>query len=109
MTLLQKILYSKHWCKVLPHSFVVVPNKDTQLYSVIKKCVRCGFLKIKNKGEFTMNLNEFAKTITLKEGGKKSLSVAQVKEVIKLTLLELAAKEDNKVLKLLKRYKKNNK
>lgn len=36
-----------------------------------------------------MNLNEFAKKITLKEGGKKNLSIAQVKEVIRLVFDEL--------------------
>lgn len=36
-----------------------------------------------------MNLNEFAKKITLKEGGKQNLSIAQVKEVIHLVLDEL--------------------
>ena len=40
-----------------------------------------------------MDMNEFAKRITLKEGKKKSLSIAQVKEVIRL--VEELAKEDN--------------
>lgn len=30
-----------------------------------------------------MNLNKLAKEITLREGGKKSLTVAQVKEVLR--------------------------
>lgn len=30
-----------------------------------------------------MNLNELAKIVTKKEGGKKEISIAQVKEVIK--------------------------
>lgn len=31
-----------------------------------------------------MTINEFAKKVTLKEGGKKSISIAQVKEVLKI-------------------------
>lgn len=38
-----------------------------------------------------MNLNEFAKRITAKEGKKKNLSIAQVKEVVKLVFEELRA------------------
>lgn len=33
-----------------------------------------------------MNLNEVARSITLKEGGKQSLSISQVKEVLCLAL-----------------------
>ena len=32
-----------------------------------------------------MTVNEFAKRVTLEEGGKKSLSIAQVKETLTLT------------------------
>lgn len=52
-----------------------------------------------------MDLNKFAKTITLKEGKKVSLSIAQVKEVIKLTLRELAKENEKIVHRLLKRYR----
>ena len=38
-----------------------------------------------------MNLNDLAKKITLKEGKKKNLSIAQVKEVIRLVFEELRA------------------
>jgi len=31
-----------------------------------------------------MNINDFAKEVTLEEGGKKSISIAQVKEVLKI-------------------------
>ena len=31
-----------------------------------------------------MNINEFARKVTLKEGLKKSISIAQVKEVLKI-------------------------
>lgn len=36
-----------------------------------------------------MNLNHFAKKITLAEGGKVNLSVAQIKEVTRLIAIEL--------------------
>ena len=36
-----------------------------------------------------MNLNEFARTIALQEGGKINLSIAQVKEVIRLTFCRM--------------------
>ena len=31
-----------------------------------------------------MNINDFAVKVTKKEGGKKSISIAQVKEVLKI-------------------------
>lgn len=52
-----------------------------------------------------MNLNELARTITLKEGKKELISIAQVKEVIKILFIELAQLEDQKILKVIKRYK----
>ena len=51
------------------------------------------------------NLNELAKTITLKEGKKKNVDVAQVKEIMKLTFEELAKMDCVEVLTLLKKYK----
>jgi len=39
---------------------------------------------------YFMDLNEFARRVTLLEGKKKSLSIAQVKEVIKIVFDELA-------------------
>ena len=52
-----------------------------------------------------LNLNEFAKIITIKEGKTKSLSIAQVKEVIKLTFVALATLDEKELEKLLKRYR----
>ena len=51
-----------------------------------------------------MNLNELARQITLREGKKKSLSIAQVKEVMKITLQELAQMNDNDILNTVQRY-----
>ena len=53
-----------------------------------------------------MNLNTLARTITLKEGGKKSISIAQVKEVMKLLLIELANMSVAECDKVIDRYKK---
>jgi len=52
-----------------------------------------------------INQNTLAKTITLAEGKKNILKIGDVKEVIKLTLIELAKFEDEEVLKLIKKYK----
>lgn len=52
-----------------------------------------------------MNLNDFARDITLQEGLKKSISIAQVKEVIKLVLINLADMDDIELQKLLNRYR----
>ena len=52
-----------------------------------------------------INLNKLAKTITLAEGKKKSISIAQVKEVLKITLQELTKEDPKEVIKLLKRYR----
>ena len=53
-----------------------------------------------------MNLNDMAKRITISEGGKKNLSIGQVKEVMKLTLMDLGTFEDKEVLKTVNRYRK---
>jgi hypothetical protein len=51
-----------------------------------------------------INLNDFAKEITLKEGGKISLPIGQVKEVMKLVFEKLAGMDPEDVQKVLKRY-----
>ena len=52
-----------------------------------------------------MNLNNLARIVTLKEGKKKSVSIAQVKEILKIILKELAKEDLYEVIKVLKRYK----
>jgi len=52
-----------------------------------------------------MNLNELAKTITLSEGGKISISIAQVKEVMKILFRELNEYSDEDILKTIRRYR----
>ncbi|KKL61008.1 hypothetical protein LCGC14_2199610 [marine sediment metagenome] len=51
------------------------------------------------------NLNDMARRITLKEGGKVNLPIAQVKEVMKLTFEELADMPIAMVAHILKRYR----
>ena len=52
-----------------------------------------------------VNLNDLAKEITLAEGLKESLSIAQVKEVLKLTLKAMKGMTVEEVSSLLKRVK----
>jgi predicted DNA-binding antitoxin AbrB/MazE fold protein len=52
-----------------------------------------------------VNLNKVARNVTLKEGLKKSISIAQVKEVIKHLLNELSKKKNEEVEKLLEKYR----
>ena len=51
------------------------------------------------------NLNVVAREITLSEGLKKSVSIAQVKEVLRLTLKYLKTLTVAELLKLLARVK----
>ena len=51
-----------------------------------------------------INLNKLARRVTLKEGGKQEISIAQVKEVMKLVFQELAQESPSDVLKVIERY-----
>lgn len=48
-----------------------------------------------------INLNEFAVSIAKKEGGKKQVNIAQIKEVLKIVLNKLRREKASEVLKLL--------
>ena len=53
-----------------------------------------------------MNLNDLARKITLEESKKRQVSIAQVKEILKITLTRLANDYSNlEILGLLQRYK----
>lgn len=52
-----------------------------------------------------VNLNSFAKEITLKEGLKQQLTIAQVKEVIRLVLIGMKTMTFEEVLNLIKKQK----
>ncbi len=51
-----------------------------------------------------MNLNYLARRITLAETGKQEISIAQVKEVMKLLFTELAQADVIDVLQTIRRY-----
>lgn len=53
-----------------------------------------------------MNLNTLAKEITKREGKKINLSIAQVKEVLSITLRLLAKLDEDEILDIVYRYKK---
>ena len=52
-----------------------------------------------------MNQNKIARRIALKEGGHINLNISDIKEVMKLFLIELAKEDSVKVIDLLKKYK----
>lgn len=52
-----------------------------------------------------MNLNKFARDITLKEGKKINLSIAQVKEVVGITLRMIKKMTLDEVVSILKEVK----
>jgi len=52
-----------------------------------------------------MNLNKLAVDVCRKEGGKQELSIAQVKEVIRLTFIELKIHPAWDVLQTIDRVK----
>ncbi|MBT9164042.1 MAG: hypothetical protein DDT23_00031 [candidate division WS2 bacterium] len=52
-----------------------------------------------------MNENDLAVKITLLEGKKISINVAQVKELLKIILLELALMEESELLNLLRKHR----
>ena len=52
----------------------------------------------------SLNLNEFAKEITLKEAGEIEVSIGQVKEIMKLVFEKLASIEPLELFKILKKY-----
>ena len=52
-----------------------------------------------------INMNEFAKDVTLEEGGKVSLSIGQVKEVLKIAFTKLVQyHKSSAIMELLERY-----
>ena len=52
-----------------------------------------------------VNLNELAREVTLIEGKKESVNMAQVKEILSITLTKLAALPQEQLDELLSRYK----
>ncbi len=61
--------------------------------------------KIYKRTVMKVNLNQFSNEITLEEGKKISISVAQVKEVLRITFKKLGKMSFREVIQLLGRYK----
>ena len=57
------------------------------------------------KNNKKINLNTLARIIALREGKKKSVSIAQVKEILKITLQELSNYTDVRIWQTINRYK----
>lgn len=53
-----------------------------------------------------INENTLARDICAAEGGKVSVSIGQVKEILKLTLNELAAGDPYEVMALIRKHRK---
>jgi len=52
-----------------------------------------------------INLNKFSREITLEEGGAVSISIAQTKEVLKLTFTKLVNEyQGSEIFEMLERY-----
>ncbi len=51
-----------------------------------------------------INLNKFAREITLEEAGEVEVNIAQVKEIMKLVFEKLARLEPLELFEILKRY-----
>jgi len=54
-----------------------------------------------------VNLNTLAKTVALKEKGKKEISIAQVKEVMKVLFTELSHESDATIIGVINKYRRN--
>ena len=52
-----------------------------------------------------MNLNKFARKVTLLEGKKRSVSIAQVKEVLRCAFIEMNKLNDEEIIKTVRRYR----
>lgn len=53
-----------------------------------------------------INQNELSRVVTLTEGKKESISIAQVKEVMKLLFQELSKYNNEVILQLINKFRK---
>jgi hypothetical protein len=53
-----------------------------------------------------MNLNLLAQKVAEKEGKKRQINIAQIKEVMKILLTELAGMDEAEALKVIRRHRK---
>jgi hypothetical protein len=54
----------------------------------------------------TVNMNDFAKEVTLSEGKKSSVGIGDVKEILSIALTMLAKLNEEDLAELLSRYSK---
>ncbi len=52
-----------------------------------------------------INLNSLAIDVSIDEGKKESVNIAQIKEVISITLKKLSEYDDDQILECIGRYK----
>jgi predicted phosphoribosyltransferase len=50
-------------------------------------------------------MNEFAAIVALKEGGKEEANIAEIKQILRITMEELGKFEEQQILELVRRYK----
>jgi len=53
-----------------------------------------------------INMNDIARVVASKEGGSVEVNIAQIKEVMRIFLEELSVYEDDEILEVVKRYRK---
>ena len=53
-----------------------------------------------------INMNDMARTVALNEEGRTETNIAQIKEVMRVFLEELATYDDPEILEVVKRYRK---
>lgn len=51
-----------------------------------------------------INMNDFAVNVALKEDGAVESNIAEIKQILKITMEELSKFEDEQILELIKRY-----
>ena len=62
--------------------------------------------KSRKKEVVEMDMREFAKIVTLKEGKKESVSIAQVMEILKIAFTQLGKMTDQDVIRIINRYRR---
>lgn len=63
-------------------------------------------MKSKKKSEPRgLNMRDLAKEVSKREGGHVNLSIAQIAEVLRHTMIILATKDEKKVLNTIDRYR----
>ena len=70
-------------------------------YSSYKK-----FLGAKYGVDMTINMNDMARLVALKEQGDDEVNIAQIKEVLRIFLEELSHYREEDVLEVVKRYRR---